>query len=291
MNLIRIRLVAFSICLASLACGTQGHARPSRKPRPQRAPASIPPRPAAPEPVALDSLAGFTTASDSLARELAQLAVRAHGSLSGWQEIRDLEFTRDITQHGREGAVRSSSARHRLRVGAAPWSLRLDTRLDSGARLVCVTSPETTWAAQDGESLDNRRALTFAPIQLELDRTLLRMPWALVEPGARLFMSADTARPADRILDCMLAGGPEMWRVGLDGESHRVVSVGWWHQDFGSGPPEYRVVESDYTEVSGLQFPGRQEIYDARSGRLLAEHVLTGYRVNVGFPDSLFQKP
>ncbi len=285
----RMRPLALAFCLAVLAASAAiGSARPVKKPRPAPKPApTIQPA----EPVVADSLERIAAALDSLARSLADSAVRAHGGLSTWREVRDLEFTRNITQHGREGATRSTTAVHRLRVGPGPWSLRLDTRLESGARLVCVTSPETTWAAQDGERLDNRRAITFAPIQMELDRTLLRMPWALVDPEARIFTAADTARPGERILDCTLSSGPEMWRVGLDVRSLRVGSVAWWHQDFGVGPPEYRVLESDYVEVSGLQFPGRQDIYDARSGRLLAEHVLTGYRVNVGFPDSFFRKP
>jgi hypothetical protein len=222
---------------------------------------------------------------------LADSAIAAHGNISDWRTIRDLEFTRDVVQHGREGATRTMTARHVLRVGPGAWSLRLETQLEDGSRLVCVTTPDTNWATQDGKPMESRRALTFAPIQLELDRRMLLLPWALRDPGARVFIVSDTTRPADRSLDCILPGSGETWRIGLDALTHRVVSVAWWHLDAGNTSPEYRVVQSNFDVQNGLAFPGRQEIYDAREGRLLAEHTLRGYRLNVGFPDSLFDRP
>ena len=289
-----LRQALLMVALMALAGAALG-APPARpgNPRPATPRASRPDSAlrAAAHDSALRALAQVEVPADTLALALADSAIRAHGSLSDWRTIRDLEFTREVVQHGREGAIRTMVARHVLRVGAGTWSLRLETQLADGSRLVCVTTPDTNWATQDGKPMKNRRALTFAPIQMELDRRLLLLPWALRDPGVRLFSASDSSRPADRSLDCILSGSGETWRIGLDALTHRVVSVAWWHLDGGAISPEYRVVQSNFETHNGLALPGRQEIYDAREGRLLAEHTLRGYQLNVGFPDSLFQRP
>jgi len=272
--------------LAALALAAQpGFSAPASKSKAQGKPPAVAAH--------ADSMAvppSLTPLQDTLALKWVGAAVLAHGGRPPREQLRDLQWTATVTQHGRGGMTRVAQYEESIRVAPAGWSLRLAVRNGPASGSVFVATPDTDWAYEDSVPLINRRALTFPAVQLALERTLLEFPWAIAGgSGAHLTAVPDTTNASARIVDAILPNRAGLWRIGFDPGTSMVASVSWWHGDL-LGAPEYRVELSGYQEAGGLQLATQRRIFEGDSRDPAVEYALTGLRVNSDLPDSLFRK-
>ncbi|HVP39269.1 MAG TPA: hypothetical protein VMS93_08825 [Candidatus Saccharimonadales bacterium] len=228
---------------------------------------------------------------DTVARVWVDSAIVAHGGAAPWDTLRDLRFRLDLVQYG-VGAERHQTSTRYLRIAQGGPRYRIETRSDSGAALVFGCTPARGWAYQNDTLLADPGAVRYARDQLALDYFLLSLPWSLRDPGVELHdvgEVVEAGRPL-HFLDVDLPAGNDLWRVGIDPETHLVADARWWHYVRGGVPPRTRVELSGYTSVRGLLLPTLRRVYDGDTGRLLAEARFSDFQLNGAVPDSLFVK-